>query len=100
MAPWSAFVLALAVVGLLSFVLRWTFGNDRTAVPTGRDSDGYGLLREVAIVPTEAAAQVLRTRLRAAGIRATTARGDNGAHRVLVFPADEANARLLLSGSV
>ncbi|ACU39936.1 MULTISPECIES: hypothetical protein [Actinosynnema] len=88
-------VLLLAVaLGLLALVLRWAFGDDRRAVPDHTGTD-FGLLREVALVPTEEAAQVLLSRLHAAGLRATAVRRD-GAHLLLVFPADVADAKLLL----
>ncbi|GGP46157.1 SPOR domain-containing protein [Saccharothrix coeruleofusca] len=90
----TTFLLLAVLLGLLALVLRWAFGNDRRAVPdyTG---DDFGLLREVAEEPTAEAAQALAGRLRAAGIRATVvSRG--GAHRLMVFPADLAEARLLL----
>nr|WP_148303146.1 hypothetical protein [Saccharothrix espanaensis] len=87
-------LLVAVVLGALALLLRWAFGNDRRAVPdyTGED---FGLLTEVAVVPTPEAARVLAERLRAAGIKTTIAtRGD--LHRLLVFPADAANAKLLL----
>jgi hypothetical protein len=92
-------VLLLAVVfGLFALVLRWAFGNDRRAVPDYAGGD-YGLLREVAVVPSADAARVLAARLRAAGIKVTVAHATNGAHRVLVFPDDVPNAKLLLRGA-
>ncbi|MEV0681911.1 hypothetical protein AB0I60_35860 [Actinosynnema sp. NPDC050436] len=87
-------LLLVVVLGVLALLLRWAFGNDRRAVPdyTG---DDFGLLSEVAVVPTPEAARVLAQRLRDAGIKTTVAtRGD--LHRLLVFPADAANAKLLL----
>jgi hypothetical protein len=87
------FVLAVVFAGL-AVVLRWAFGNDRRAVPdyTG---DDFGLLTEVAAVPTPAAADVLAKRLRAARIKVTVVRR-GGVHRVMVFPADAPDAKLLL----
>jgi hypothetical protein len=93
---WIQAVVLIVVFGLLTGVLRWAFGNDRRAVPdyTG---DDFGLLNEVAIVPTEEAARVLAKRLRTAGIRATAVRGaEPGAYRVMVFPVDVPDAKLLL----
>ena len=46
-------------------------------------------------MPTEAAAQVLRSRLIAAGIRATIGRED-GSYRLMVFREDEGQAKLVL----
>jgi hypothetical protein len=89
-------LLLIVVFGLLAGVLRWAFGNDRRAVPdyTG---DDFGLLNEVAVVPTKEAAEVLAKRLRTAGIKATTVRGAvTGEWRVMVFPADVPDAKLLL----
>ncbi|MHA6796129.1 hypothetical protein ACVGVM_21830 [Pseudonocardia bannensis] len=94
----------LLAIGLLVLLLRWTYGNSRSQpAPPGHDPDdttGDGLLEEVSRVPTEAAAQVLRSRLRGAGIRATIRRpGRNaaGGYRLLVFSADLVDARTVLS---
>lgn len=87
-------LVPMTVLGLLALVLYWAFGNDRRGVPdhTGRD---FGLLVEVAAVPTVEAADVLAARLRRAGIRVTVVRRD-GVHLLLVFPADAPNAKLLV----
>lgn len=92
-------VVALLVIGLL---LRWTFGHQRNlALPTDDPDDpvATGLLTEVARVPGAEAARVLRDRLRAAGIRSTLARTDDGGYAVLVFPHDVGDARVVLSRS-
>jgi hypothetical protein len=88
------------MVGLL-LALRWTFGTGRNqpAPPVADPDDptGFGLLEEVSVVPTEAAAEVLRSRLLAAGIRATVARAQGGGYRLLVFRDDLVPARVVLS---
>jgi hypothetical protein len=93
-------LILIAMIILLSGVLRWFFGSD-----TGRRADrklakarDYGLLAEVATAPSEQAAKFVQDQLRRNGIRATTAPADDGVHlRVLVFPADaRAAADLLL----
>lgn len=56
-------------------------------------SDDFGLLGTVAVVESMEDAQRLRSRLRVAGIRATTARGRDGRLRVLVFEAELHRAR-------
>ncbi|GAA4416132.1 hypothetical protein ACFQV2_30770 [Actinokineospora soli] len=77
-------LIALLVVGLLGLVLRWSFAGER------RD---YGMLREVAKVPSQRAAAVVTSRLRAEGIRVTTVRSPDGESlRIMVFPADERRA--------
>jgi hypothetical protein len=90
---------AVLMLGILLIALRWTFGTGRDQpaphVPDPDDPTGDGLLTEVSRVPTEAAAQVLRSRLAAAGIRATVGRADS-AYRLLVFPADVVNARVVV----
>jgi hypothetical protein len=93
----TPFLLLVVVFALLALVLRWAFGNDRRAVPdyTG---DDFGLLTEVAVVPTQAAAEVLAKRLRSARIRVTVVRR-GGLHRLMVFPADAPDAKLLLRES-
>jgi hypothetical protein len=91
---------AVLMLAILLIMLRWTFGTgrDRPApyVPDPADPTGDGLLTEVSRVPTEAAAHVLRARLAAAGIRATVGRADSG-FRLLVFPADLVDARVVVS---
>ena len=90
---------AVLMLGVVLLALRWTFGTGRDQpAPYVRNPDdptGDGLLTEVSRVPTEAAAQVLRSRLAEAGIRSTIGRA-GGAYRLLVFPSDEVNARLVL----
>ncbi|MEU4740166.1 hypothetical protein AB0G02_06815 [Actinosynnema sp. NPDC023658] len=90
----TTFLFPVGALGLLALVLRWAFGNDRRAVPdyTG---DDFGLLTEVAAVPTPTAADALAKRLRAARIKVTVVRRDD-LHRLLVFPADAPDAELLL----
>ncbi|MDX8145696.1 hypothetical protein SAMN04488564_103703 [Lentzea waywayandensis] len=85
--------VVFGVLGLLALVLRYFAGNDKRPVP---DLDGtdFGLLNEVAVVPTEEAANVLVQKLKRNGVRATRSR--NAPYRVMVFPADVANARLVL----
>jgi pimeloyl-ACP methyl ester carboxylesterase len=60
------------------------------------DPDAFGLLEEVSRVPGAVAAEVLRGRLAAAGIRATLSR-DGPTYRILVFPDDLKAARVVLS---
>jgi len=90
---------ALLMLGIVLLALRWTFGTGRDQpsphLPDPDDPTGDGLLTEVSRLPTEAAAQVLRSRLAEAGIRATIGRDDD-AYRLLVFPADVANARVVV----
>jgi hypothetical protein len=89
----------LAVVILLSGVLRWFFGSQTTRGERKlRRARDYGLLSEVATAPSEQAANFVRELLRSNGIRATTAPDDDGAtQHVLVVPADaKAAADVLL----
>lgn len=90
----------LIMMGILALFLRWTFGTGRNQpgprIPDPDDPTGDGLLTEVSRVPTEPAALVLRRRLAEAGIRATVAR-EPDAFRLLVFPADLVDARVVLS---
>jgi hypothetical protein len=89
----------VVMFAIVLIALRWTFGTGRDQpaphIPDPDDPTGDGLLTEVSRVPTEAAAQVLRSRLADAGIRATIGRAD-GAYRLLVFPADVGNARVVV----
>ncbi|MGW5051962.1 hypothetical protein [Actinokineospora sp. NPDC004072] len=69
----------------MGLVLRWAMAGDRK-----RD---YGMLREVAKVPSRRAAEVVSERLREVGVRATTVPSPDGESlRILVFPADERRA--------
>ena len=82
-------VIPLAVLGLLALVLRWASSLD-TDKAHRKD---YGLLREVAKVPSSTAARVVENRLKEAGVAATTVPAEDGIGlRILVFPNDEAAA--------
>jgi len=67
---------------------------DTPDTPT-ESADDFGLLATVAIVTTVREADQIRARLRAAGIRATTAPGPQGRYRVLVFESEVHRARRL-----
>ncbi len=100
--PLFALIGALLMMGGMIVALRWTFGTGSNQPgPRIHDPDdptGDGLLEEVTRVPTEQAAQILRSRLLAAGIRATIGHAGGG-YRLLVFPADLIDARVVLSRS-
>jgi hypothetical protein len=82
-------LIPLAVVGLLALVLKWASSLDTDRA----HRKDYGLLREVAKVPSSTAARVVETRLKQAGVAATTVPAEDGiGMRVLVFPADQAAA--------
>jgi hypothetical protein len=91
---------APAMLALLALGLRLTWGTGRDQpgprIPDPDDPTGDGLLEEAGRATTEPAAQVLRGRLSAAGIRSTVARADGG-YRLLVFRDDLVNAKLVLS---
>src|SRR3954453_2595095 len=68
----------LLLMGVIVLALRWTWGTG-PSIPTAQlpdpdDPTGSGLLVEASQVPNPAAAEVLRGRLTAAGIRATVRR--------------------------
>ena len=94
MLPVSAAALLILMCVLAAFagLMRWSYGSDTAALrhprPRRRSRPGdYGLLREIAIVPSHQAAQFVREQLQRNGIRSTTAPADDG-QRILVFPAD------------
>ncbi|MET0188605.1 MAG: hypothetical protein ABW212_06375 [Pseudonocardia sediminis] len=92
-------VAALVIVAMV-FLLRWTFGTQnarRPPVNDPADPVNDGLLEEVSRVPTESAAQVLRVRLHGNGIRSTISRAGLDGYRLLVFPDDVKDARVVLS---
>ena len=95
----------LLLMGVIMLALRWTWGTGKS-LPAARVTDpedptGIGLLVEASRVPDPTAAELLRTRLARAGIRATVRRADEptgpGAYRILVFPDDLKPARVVLS---
>lgn len=76
---------ALAAMGLFVLLLRWASSLDTDAA----HRKDYGLLREVAKVPSSTAARVVEERLQEAGVRATTVPSEDGeGMRILVFPGD------------
>jgi len=92
-------LVAVVMLVVLTFLLRWTFGRGRSLVERpgrrGTPAD-YGLLVPVADPPTVIEAEIVRRRLEAAGIRATMAPTTLGP-RVMVFGPDEQKARALLA---
>lgn len=88
-------LIPFAVIGLFALVLRWASSLD-TDKAHRKD---YGLLREVAKVPTSTAARVVEERLHRVGVRATTVPAEDGVGlRIMVFPGDQDVAiRTLLS---
>ena len=101
--PSEEALILFGAIFVLATVLRVTFGSDTAR--TGRTdrrlakARDYGLLSEVATVPSERAAAFVRDLLRGNGIRSTTAPVDDGVgQRVLVFPADQRAAADLLLG--
>ncbi|MPZ82943.1 MAG: hypothetical protein GEV28_22115 [Actinophytocola sp.] len=82
-------LILLVVLGLLALVLRWASSLDTDRA----HRKDYGLLREVAKVPSSTAARVVESQLKEAGVAATTVPAEDGVGlRILVFPADEAAA--------
>lgn len=118
---------AFVMIGLFALILRWTFSSEThkrhtltesaaadgspkvtvtsataatagpASVPDPTRSDDYGLLASAAALDSLADANQARTLLSHAGIRATTATGADGRHRVLVFIADLHRARRLIT---
>ena len=102
-------LVAMGMMAALAAVLRWVF-TDRDRPSGPGDADGaagraesprrfsrpadFGLLRPVATLPDPSAAEELRDRLLAAGIRSTTATRGDMVH-VLVFEAEIDHARRL-----
>lgn len=97
--------IALAAVGVLSFVLRWIYADPprrrrlvSRAVSDGAQAD-YGLLVPVATIADQSSAVALQQLLSGHGIRTTLAPAAGGGVAVLVFEADEGQARALLAPS-
>jgi hypothetical protein len=113
---WSVFspFIALAMIGALAMVLRWTF-RQQPGEPAGlfdppeaepvdevdqQASEDYGLLGVAAVVETVDAAEQIRAVLADAGIRATVAGAIDGRVRVLVFETDVPRARRVVGWPV
>lgn len=104
MPSWSSYsylfgpLVALAVIGGLVAVLRWSSRRGGSVVEApirpGAPAD-YGMLVPVASPPTYAQGEVVRRTLEAQGVRATLAMTQEGP-RVLVFPTDAAKAQAAL----
>jgi hypothetical protein len=78
-------LVGLSVMAVFALLLRWASSLD-TDEAHRKD---YGLLREVAKVPSSTAARVVEERLQEAGVRATTVPDPEGEGlRILVFPDD------------
>lgn len=91
----SVLLIGLTVMVVFVLVLRWASNLDTDKA----HSKDYGLLREVAKVPSSTAARIVEERLQRVGVRATTVPDPEGnGLRVLVFPADQDTAiRTLLA---
>lgn len=87
-------LLACAFVVLLIGLLRWTFGRGPQGALPDEHGD-LGLLETVAVAPTREAADLLVARLAREHVRVTVSRGEEG-WRLLAFPADADDARLVL----
>jgi hypothetical protein len=91
-------VVAMAVMGILILLLKWTFGRGSSLVEhtprTGAPSD-YGLLVSVAAPEDWTRGEALRRQLTEHGIPATLVRTSEGP-RVMVWPDDEQRARRVL----
>ncbi len=104
MSAWGSysFVYGLLVagltVGVLAVLLRWTFarGQSLVARPVRSGAEGdYGLLVPVARFASVIEAELNRSRLTGAGVRATLASTSSGLC-VMVFADDERIARAVL----
>lgn len=79
-------LIGLGVMGVFALLLRWASSLD-TDKAHRKD---YGLLREVAKVPSPTAARAVEERLQEIGVRTTTVPAEDGAGlRILVFPTDQ-----------
>lgn len=90
-------LIAVAVLALLTGLLRWTFGTGPKGAVPGDDGD-VGLLETVVTVPTREAAEVLAARLAREKVRATIAHDERG-WNLLVFPTDADDAKVALRAS-
>lgn len=93
--PVYPLLVTLLAIAVLALVLRWASSLDTDRA----HHKDYGLLREIAKVPSSTAARAVEERLHDAGVRATTVPTEDGTGmRIMVFPADEQTAiRTLLA---
>ena len=95
-------LVAAGALGVIMLICRWVFStdhrDDRTArrLEKARARGDYGLLVPITRVRTVEDAEMLRSLLRDAGIRATVAEQQEGTD-VLVFRGDALRARDLVS---
>ena len=95
-------MVAVAALGLIMMICRWVFSTDHRDDRSARrlaqlaSAGDYGLLVPISTVRSRDDALMLRSVLRAAGIRASVS-ADAAAHVVLVFRADAARARQLVA---
>jgi hypothetical protein len=90
--------IALACLGVLVLLLRWTFSRGHSLVERHAQSGSpqeYGLLVQVAAPATVIEAEMIRRRLVDAGLRATLAPTTQGP-AVMVFSEDQTAALQLL----
>lgn len=108
MTSWGSYsyvygpIVAVVAVGVLVLLLRWTYSRGHSVVSrparSGRE-DEYGLLVPVATPATFVEAEIIRSQLVGANIRATLAPTTQGP-RVMVFRDEETIARAILRGPV
>jgi cytochrome oxidase assembly protein ShyY1 len=88
--------IAVIGLGVIVLICRWVFSTDhRAAPPAPPERPDYGLLEAVTVVRTREDADMLRSVLRDAGIRASVTDTTDG-FAVLVFRADVSAARDLV----
>jgi hypothetical protein len=88
--------IALVGLGVIVLICRWVFSTDHRQVPSAPPArPDYGLLEPAAVVRTREDADMLRSVLRDAGIRASVT-GTSEGFAVLVFHADLVAARDLV----
>jgi hypothetical protein len=91
-------LVALAAVGVIMLLLRWTFSSGRSLVarqPRPGAVGEYGLLVRIAAPATVIEAELIRRYLTEQGVRATLAPTVEGP-AVMVFPDDAPSARLAM----
>jgi hypothetical protein len=88
--------IAVVGLGVIVLICRWVFSTDHRAAPPAPPArPDFGLLEPAAVVRTREDADMLRSVLRDAGIRASVTATEGG-FAVLVFRADAVAARDLV----
>ena len=105
MPTWNAFsfmfgpLVGFVALGVMIVILRWAFRRGESVVErpsTPGAPDEYGMLIPISAPSNYIQGELIRQQLADAGIRASLATTTDGP-RVLIWPGDQARAKLILT---